>query len=77
MNYERSRLNPLIIKDIIYLFSGSERNVYALNTMALSFETVEFENAEECSCKAIACLIENRVYLIATTYIQIYDTSLN
>lgn len=76
MRFKRAMLSCVAIGNKIYLFRGSSKSIDLFNTYTLTFKEVQILNEEPLECHGIAFKIENMVYLITKSYIQIYNTKL-
>jgi hypothetical protein len=72
-----SSVSCISIGHKIYLFLGGSSSIECFNTMTRKFSDVIIENSESPECEyGVARVIDERVYLLTNTLLQVYDTSL-
>jgi hypothetical protein len=78
MKYKRESLSCIGIDDKIYLFCGGYINIEIFDTITLQFTEINIDNSDTYSSEsAVACRVEDKVYLLTDSLIQVYDTALN
>lgn len=75
--HDRSIVSCVGMNDKIYLFSGADKSISYLDLNLLRFREMLIDNSETVSCLGVAYENSDRIYLVTTNYLQIYDSSLN
>jgi hypothetical protein len=75
--HAKSIVSCVGINEKIYLFSGADKSISYLDLNLLRFQVLEIDNSETESCLGVAYEYSDRIYLVTTNHLQIYDSSLN
>jgi hypothetical protein len=76
MRFKRTSISCVGLNDKIYLFTGKISNIEVLNISNCTFDTLKFKSVKFPPCQfGIAHALDNQIYLISDTHIQVYDTS--
>jgi hypothetical protein len=77
MKYASSSLSCIEMNERIYLFNGSANIILYLDTNTLRFKEIAIENSETETHYGIAYKHNNRVYLLTSNYLQVYNLFLD